>query len=237
MRWKLLRRRLSISAPRVMVRSHLPWPLRMAFGAVVLGFSAAIALWAFEFGREIAGLDRGAKEELARLRAEVSRLTGENEQAKSLSNTAESLVRTERAAQERLAQQVRQLEAEAQRLRQDLGFFERLLPTAQGDGLQVRGLMAEAGEAAGRLRYQMLVVQNGRNAPEFSGRYELFLSGQLDGKPWTLASAGDGKPLSLKQYARVEGTLEVPPAAVVRSVQARVMDSKGTVRATQTVKL
>lgn len=237
MRWKLLRRRLSISAPRVMVRSHLPWPLRMAFGAVVLGFSAAIALWAFEFGREIAGLDRGAKEELARLRAEVSRLTSENEQAKSLSNTADSLVRTERAAQERLAQQVRQLEAEAQRLRQDLGFFERLLPTAQGDGLQVRGLMAEAGEAAGRLRYQMLVVQNGRNAPEFSGRYELFLSGQLDGKPWTLASAGDGKPLSLKQYARVEGTLEVPPAAVVRSVQARVMDAKGTVRATQTVKL
>jgi hypothetical protein len=237
MRWKLLRRRLSISAPRVMVRSHLPWPLRMAFGAVVLGFSAAIAMWAFEFGREIAGLDRGAKEELARLRAEVSRLAGENEQARSLSNTAESLVRTERAAQERLAQQVRQLEAEAQRLRQDLGFFERLMPAAHGDGLQVRGLMAEPGEAAGRLRYQMLVVQNGRNAPEFSGRYELLLSGQLEGKPWTLASSGDGKPLSLKQYARVEGTLEFPSAAVVKSVQARVMDTKGAVRATQTVKL
>ena len=28
MRWKLLRRRLSISAPRMIVRSHLPWPLR-----------------------------------------------------------------------------------------------------------------------------------------------------------------------------------------------------------------
>jgi hypothetical protein len=28
MRWKLLRRRLSVSAPRVIVRSHLPWPLR-----------------------------------------------------------------------------------------------------------------------------------------------------------------------------------------------------------------
>ncbi|MBL8326688.1 MAG: hypothetical protein JNJ89_17180 [Rubrivivax sp.] len=237
MRWKLLRRRLSISAPRVMVRSHLPWPLRMAFGAVVLGFSAAIALWAFEFGREIAGLDHGAKQELARLRGEVSRLTSENEQAKSLSNTAESLVRTERAAQERLAQQVRQLEAESQRLRNDLGFFERLMPAAQGDGLQVRGLMAEPGEAAGRLRYQMLVMQRGRNAPEFSGRYELLLSGQLDGKPWTLASAGGAKPLSLKQYARVEGTVEYPAAAVIKAVQARVIDAKGTVLATHNVKL
>jgi hypothetical protein len=237
MRWKLLRRRLSISAPRVMVRSHLPWPLRWALAAVVLGFSAAIALWAFEFGREIAGLDRGAKEELARLRAEITRLSAENEQAKSLSNTAESLVRTERAAQERLAQQVRQLEAEGQRLRSDLSFFERLLPAAQGtEGLQVRGLMAEAGDP-GRIRYQMLVMQHGRNNPEFSGRYELLLSGQLEGKPWTLALPGGDKPLTLKQYARVEGQVEHPVGAVVKSVQARVLDAKGAVRASQTVKL
>jgi hypothetical protein len=236
MRWKLLRRRLSISAPRVMVRSHLPWPLRWALAAVVLGFSAAIALWAFEFGREIAGLDRGAKLELARLRSEIGRLTAENEQARSLSNTADSLVRTERAAQEKLAQQVRQLEAESQRLRQDLGFFERLLPAAQGEGLQVRGLMAEPGEP-GRLRYQMLVMQQGRNSAEFSGRYDLLLTGQLEGRPWTLALPGGARPITLKQYARVEGLVEHPPGAVIKSVQVRVIDANGTVRATQTVKL
>ena len=218
-----------------MVRSHLPWPLRWALAAVVLGFSAAIALWAFEFGREIAGLDRGAKEELARLRTEVGRLSSENEHAKSLSNTAESLLRTERAAQERLAQQVRQLEDERQRMRQDLGFFERLLP-AEGEGLQVRGLMAEPGDP-GKLRYQMLVMQNGRNTTEFSGRYELLLTGQLDGKPWTLALPGGAKPLALKQYARIEGLVEHPVGAVIKSVQVKVIDAKGAVRATQTVRL
>lgn len=236
MRWKLLRRRLSISAPRVMVRSHLPWPLRWALAAVVLGFSAAIALWAFEFGREIAGLDRGAKEELARLRSDVDRLGKENEQAKSLSNTAESLLRTERAAQERLAQQVRQLEDERQRLRQDLGFFERLLPAAEGEGLQVRGLMAEPADA-GRLRYQMLVMQHGRNAGEFSGRYDLLLTGQFEGRPWTLALPGGAKPLTLKQYARVEGLVEHPAGAVIKSVQVKVIDAKGATRATQSIKL
>jgi hypothetical protein len=235
MRWKLLRRRLSISAPRVMIRSHLPWPLRWAAAAVMLGFSAAIALWAFEFGREIAGLDRGAKEELSRLRAEVTRLSGENDQAKSLSNTAESLLRTERAAQDRLAQQVRQLEAERQRLRQDLGFFERLLP-AEGEGLQVRGLMAEPTDG-GQFRYQMLVMQHGRHVAEFSGRYDLLLTGQFDGKPWQLALPGGAKPLAFKQYTRVEGLVETPPGAIVKSVQARVIDAKGAVRATQTVKL
>jgi hypothetical protein len=218
-----------------MIRSHLPWPLRWAAAAVMLGFSAAIALWAFEFGREIAGLDTGARQELSRLRSDLSRLAAENEKALSLSNTAESLLRTERAAQDRLAQQVRQLEAERTRLRQDLGFFERLLP-AEGEGLQVRGLMAEAGDS-GQLRFQMLVMQHGRNVAEFNGRYDLLLTGQLEGKPWTLALPGGGKPLTLKQYARVEGLVELPPGVVIKSVQAKVIDAKGTVRATQTLKL
>ena len=218
-----------------MIRSHLPWPLRWAAAAVVLGFSAAIALWAFEFGREIAGLDQGAKQELAQLRAQIKRLTGDNEQARSLSNTAESLLRTERAAQERLAQQVRQLEADRQRLHEDLGFFERLMPV-EGEGLQVRGLMAEPG-AEGQLRFQMLVMQPGRNVPEFNGRYELLLSGQHEGRTWTLALPEGAKPLTLKQYARVEVLIEHPPGAVIKSVQVRVIDAKGVVRTTQTLKL
>ena len=62
MRWKLLRRRLSVSAPRMIVRSHLPWPLRWMAAALMLGLSAALGLWAFEFGKSIAGLDRDDKE-------------------------------------------------------------------------------------------------------------------------------------------------------------------------------
>ena len=38
MRFRLLRRRLTISAPRMAVRSALPWPFRWAVLAIVLGF-------------------------------------------------------------------------------------------------------------------------------------------------------------------------------------------------------
>mgnify|MGYP000735789456 CR=1 FL=1 len=55
MRLRLLFRRLTVSAPRMAVRSALPWPFRWAMLAIVLGFCAAIGLWAFEFGKEIAG--------------------------------------------------------------------------------------------------------------------------------------------------------------------------------------
>ena len=173
MRWKLLRRRLSISAPRMIVRSHLPWPLRWIVFALMLGFSAAIGLWAFEFGKDIAGLDRNAKAELAELRIEVAKLRSEREGAQSIANTAESLLRAEKAAQEKLAQQLRQVEAENLGLKGDLGFYQRLLPAA-GNDLSVRALQASA-QSPTQTRFQALLMQIGKNLPEFAGRYEVQL--------------------------------------------------------------
>jgi len=235
MRWKLLRRRLSVSAPRMIVRSHLPWPLRWAVLALMFGFSAALALWAFEFGKDIAGLDRNAKDELVRLRDDVARLRQDSAQARAIADTAGSLVKAERVAQERLAQQVRQLEAEKQALQADLGFFERLLPVA-GEGLQLRALQAEP-NAAGQLRYQLLVMQSGKIVGDFVGRFDVVLGGLQDGKPWTQSMPGGSKPLQFKQYLRVEGLIDHPADVVVKTVQARILDSQGAVRATQTVRL
>jgi hypothetical protein len=235
MRWKLLRRRLSISAPRVMVRSHLPWPVRWVALALVFGFSAALAMWAFEFGKEIAGLDRHSKEELVELRSEVERLRNEREKAQSIANTADSLLKTERATQDKLTQQLRQAEAEVIALKADLGFFERLLPAA-GEGVDIRGLQAESVQP-GQLRYQLLVMQSGKAPPEFKGRYEMQLAGTLEGKPWSFSPESGAQSLTLKQYARVEGMIEHPEAAVVKSIQVRVLDARGAVRASQLTKL
>jgi len=45
------------------------------------------------------------------------------------------------------------------------------------------------------------------------------------------------RPLQFRQYARIEGTIDHPREAVVKTVQVRVIDVHGGVRATQTVKL
>lgn len=236
MRLKLLRRRLSIGAPRMIVRSHLPWPLRWAVAALMLGFSAALALWAFEFGRNIAGLDRRSVDELQQLRVEVAQLRAEREKAISIANTAESLLKTEKTVQDKLAQQLKLAEAESMDLKADLGFFERLLPAGAAEGVMIRGLQAEA-KAPGQMRFQLLAMQAGKRASEFNGRYDVVLSGTLDGKPWVFPRAGGAQPLQVKQYARVEGVIDHPPQAVVKTVSVRVMDLNGTVRASLTVKL
>jgi hypothetical protein len=236
MRWKLMRRRWSISAPRMIVRRHLPWPLRWAVIALTLGFSAAIALWAFEFGRTIAGLDRGAQAELVRLRAEVDRLHEEREGAQSIANTADSLLKAERAAQRELAQQLKQAEAENQRLKGDLAFFERLLPASSADGLSIRAFRVDEA-SKGHLRYQALIMSIGRASGEFAGRYELTLSGSKEGRPWSAVAPGGARSLKLTQSLRLEGEIETPAGAVIKQVLLTVTDARGVVRASQSVKL
>lgn len=221
----------------MIVRSHLPWPLRWAVLALAFGFSAALALWAFEFGKDIAGLDRHSEAQVLSLRGEMDQLREERDKAQSIANTAESLLMAERTTQERLTSQLKALEAENLGLKGDLGFFERLLPAGAGEGVAVRGLQAEV-VAPGQLQYQLLVMQPGRSPGEFSGRFELQLSGRLDGKPWTLPAQAAGAPaLQFKQYQRVGGTLQFPALAVVEGVQVRVVDGRGALRASQDIRL
>lgn len=242
MRLRLLKRRLTISAPRMAVRSALPWPFRWAVVAIVMGFCAAIGLWAFEFGKDIAGLDRGSKEAMQQLqlqlesqRKELEQLRQERDEAQSVSNTASALVAAEKAAQEKLQEQVRQLELEAHSLRDDLSFFERLIPAGPADGLAIRGLQVDAKDPA-KAKWQVLVIQSGKNAPELSLRLELTVSGTQAGKSWTMALADGPIAFKIKQYGRLEGELALPAQTQVRSVTAKVLEGSA-VRATQTVKL
>jgi hypothetical protein len=238
MRWKLLRRRLSLSAPRVIVRSRLPWPLRWIVVGVALGFSAALALWAFEFGKDIAGLDRGAKQELARLRGELAQLRADHQRVQAIANSADTLLKAEHAAQERLAEQVRTLEQQKADLARDLAFFEHLLPARGGaQAVSVRGFQASVA-APGRLSYQLLVMRPGaaREGGEFRGRYEVTLSGLLDGRPWSLAPAR-AQGFAMKQFQRLEGAIDYPPSAVVRQASVKVSDAGGAVLTTETLRL
>jgi hypothetical protein len=242
MRFKLLRRRLTISAPRMAVRSALPWPFRWAMLAIVLGFCAAIGLWAFEFGKDIAWLEKGSKEELMHLRTELANVQSElakvksdRDQAQSIANTAGTLVTAEKASQERVLAQLKQLEMENRTMRADLGFFEKLIPAGGGEGMAIRGLQAEL-QNGNKLKWQVLVIQSGKNPAEFNGRLQVSFSGVLNGKPWLATLPGESSAIKVRQYGRMEGEFEVPAQVVVTGMSAKVMDG-AVVKATQSIKL
>ena len=235
MRLRLLRRRLTISAPRMAVRSALPWPFRWAMLAVVFGFCAAIGLWAFEFGKVIAGLDGGARDELVLLRSELEKVKLERDRAQSIANTAQTVLTAEKAAQSQMAAQNRQLEADVLSLRDDLGFFEKLIPMTGVEGITIRGLQGEVGEDR-RLKWRVLLIQPQKNVAEFRGNLDLVFAGMMNGKPWATSLPNGAQAVRFTQFGRFQGVVDLPPQALVKSISVKVFDGS-VVKATQTVNL
>jgi hypothetical protein len=131
--------------------------------------------------------------------------------------------------------QVKQTEAENRRLRDDLGFFEKLIPSTGTGSVAIRGLQAEL-QGGSAVRWQVLVIQANRNALEFSGTLDITFVGLQNGKPWSSALPGGPQAITLKQYGRLEGVFELPPQVVLKSVSAKVL--QGNVpKSTQTIKL
>jgi hypothetical protein len=211
--------------------------------ALVFGFCAAIGLWAFEFGKDIAGIDADSAEQVVKLRSELSTLQQrlaslqeERDKAVAISDTSVTQLTTERVAQERLAAVNKTLESENQSLRADLGFFEKLIPAVAGSGLAIRGLQAEVLANGRQVKWQVLVIQPIKDAPEFNGRLELVFTGLHAGKPWTASLAEGPQTLKLRQYARNEGVLDLPPQTQLKGLSARVLDGAVT-KASASIKL
>ena len=113
-----LRSRFGIAAPRVSVRTHIPWYWRALATISVLSISIALAGWIYDAGRKIAGFDvRETAQEMAILRDRVAELEQENIQIRALANAGESTAQIERTAQQQLAIQVKALEQEIESLK------------------------------------------------------------------------------------------------------------------------
>ncbi|AIY43673.1 membrane protein [Collimonas arenae] len=244
MKYKLWVRRMSISAPKMTVKSHFPWPLKALFLIVVLGFGGAIAMWVYDMGRNFTGHGPAvSRQQLADLNDKVAGLTAERDRFSSTVNAAESRLNIEKAAQEQLGQQIKVLETENAKLKEDLAFFEGLLPNATGNqGITIQRLTAEM-QTPTQLRYRMLIMQGGK-APNFVGDVQILVSATVAGKstvltfPGASASVADkaAYKLDFKYYQRVEAELTLPEGAVVKAIQAKVME-KGQMRAQQTSNL
>ena len=244
MKYKLWVRRMSISAPKMTVKSHYPWPLKALFLVLVLGFGGAIALWIYDLGRDFTGHSPVvSKQQLADLNEKVGALTAERDRFSSTVNAAESRLNIEKAAQEQLGQQIKVLETENAKLKEDLAFFEGLLPNATGSqGITIQRLTAELLTPT-QLRYRMLIMQGGKGA-NFVGNVQLLVTATVAGKstvlifPGASATAAEktASQLDFKYYQRVEAELTLPEGAVVKAIQAKVME-KGQMRAQQTSNL
>jgi hypothetical protein len=247
--WQL-RHRFGIAAPRVEIHSQLPWYWRWTGIAVMLAISAVSAAWIYDAGRRFAGFDQSeVEEQLVRARVERDAARAELERLRAIANAADSRVSIERTAQQKLAQQIRTLEQENARVREELATFESMLSSdARKSGqaaLTVYRFKVQPDVLPGEYRYHLLLVTpSARREREFNGRLELVVSLQDGGRNVMMsfpepADAGAAAfRLAFKYFRRVEGTFRVSPKARVESVQVRVYENGSSEpRATQSAAL
>jgi hypothetical protein len=245
--WKL-RQRFGIAAPRVAVTSHIPWYWRWIGVAVLLGISAASAAWIYDAGRQFAGFDRSeVLSELQAVKASLGEAHAELDRLRAVANAADSRLSIERTAQQNLAQQIRALEKDNARLREELATFESMLSseTRTASTVTVYRFKVEPDVLPGEYRYRLLLLTpTSRQQREFHGRLELVVN-LTEGERSAImsfpepADAGAGAfKLGFKYFHRVEGIFRVSPKAKVESVQVRVYEGSATQpRATHSVTL
>lgn len=230
MRWKLFMRKMSVTAPRVTVRSQMPWPLRALLAFVVLVIAAAAGVAIYEYGRQFAGPDRRElMAEIDRLQSELREVKADRDRFSALVAAYESQLKVERAAQEQLVKQVTGLETESNRLKEDLAFFESLLPAGTGNkGVVIRSFRLQPEGEPNQMRYRLLVQQPGKPDRDFTGAVQLQVSFTQNGRPFTMTVPDPAVPrdqieLSFRHYQRVEGTFTLPEGAVAKSVLVRIV--------------
>ena len=126
---KSLKRRFGVNAPRVAVRAHMPWYMRWValagVGVVVLGAS-----WAtYHFGSEFAGFRKSEIEgEMKRLNELTTKQSAELVELRQKLAASESQRQIETVTYGDLTKQAKNLSVENATLKDDLAFFQSLLP-------------------------------------------------------------------------------------------------------------
>jgi hypothetical protein len=247
-RWRKLRQHLGIAAPRVAVHTQIPWYWRWVGIAILLGISAAAAAWIYDAGRRFAGFDHGeVQQELFRVRGELDDARAELARLRSIANAADNRVAIERTAQQKLAQQIRTLEQENAKVREELATLETMFSSdaRSANALSIHRFKVEPDVLPGEYRYHLLLVgPQARRERDFTGRLELVVSLQEAGQnammrfPEQKDAGAAAFRLAFKYFRRVEGTFRVSPKAKVESVQVRVYESGSSEpRATHAVAL
>jgi hypothetical protein len=234
------RRQERLSLPKMTIRPQWPWQVRLALGLVAVVACLVAVWWAYGLGRGGSG-----RQQAAQLEQQLLQLTQEREKLQTDANAAESKLNIEHAAQQQLMKQVKTLEAENNRLKEDLAFFESLMPADAGShgGIAIRRMTLDS-VAGNQVRYRLLVMQGGKRDVEFNGNLQLTLTGLQAGKSVTLQfpdakaqnASVDQYKINFKHYQRLEGVLLLPDGMQVKSLQARVLE-RGQIRAQQSANL
>ncbi len=238
-----LRGRFGISAPQLSIRTHVPWHLRAASIAGAVLAVLALAAWAYDTGRRMAGFDQTEAGETAKeLRSTNAALEAEVSRLRSLLSGSESNIQIELATQRLLTEKNAALIEENAKLKEELAVFERLakFEGKGGDEVSIDRLNVRA-EAAGRYRYSFLIaLQGSRRGKESKLQLQLIVTPKSPATVTKLVFPKTGVAdigqyeIVLRNFRRIEGKFEIPPDYPIDSVEIKIIEA-GQIKASRSV--
>jgi hypothetical protein len=246
--WRRVRQRFGISAPRMAVRTHVPWWGRGAIVVSLLAIIAGMWWWGFDFGQILGGFNRKEVEtRLASLETDAARHRNEAVELRARNATLESELAMTRGKQDALTRQTTDLTGENAQLKEELAFLQKLvLDSNKTVGLQIQRLDVEP-DGDNMWRYSVLIVRGGSPQNEFVGNVVIraTLAASSAESAARVIQIPDDDPeaspalrLKFKYYQRVEGRFRVPQGSRLSAVAVRAYESGQTApRATRNLSL
>ena len=230
-----IKSKFGINAPRLLVRTHIPWPLRMVAIGVLVAAGLLLGQWVFETGLRLAGYEKGrAQEQLTDLRTKVGQLERENIELKSEKFRIQQDIEIEQTTNKDLAKSLQSIQEEMVTLREDNAFFRNLLSPDQDPGpISIYHFKLEHNPLlSGEYRYRLLLLKTGKREQDFVGSVQFLINGEQAGKKVVSiqpAAENAGQPQAIsvkfKYYQRLEGTIRLPTGLIPKSVQVRVFEA------------
>lgn len=241
---KLLLRRVSSATPLNISYKSPVW-LRLLLMFIGLAFAVAAGVWLYEQGASFAGFNKqSVYQELEQLRIDNKKISEDHDRLVRLNISAESALMIEKATAKQILANNQHLEAENNKLKEDLRFFEALLPASGSDSaINIRNLQGRLDEENKQLSVRLLVMQNGKQVNSFTGQLQFIVTGNHAGQAFTINYPIENRTnnpetqLNFTRYQRVELNIPINLSNLplknihIDSLQVRVKGIEGTIKA------
>ncbi|WP_240141362.1 DUF6776 family protein [Nitrosomonas sp. HPC101] len=234
MREKLLHNKKNISAPRVVVRPHVPWYRRLLIATIGLLLVAVLAYGMYVIGQETAQPAESVAADPVFEQILESNNCLEKYDSALCAQLAELVrqLQISNATRVDLVKQVKSLDEENERLREDLNLFQQMisgneeLPDVE---LIIHRFALEQGQLPGEYLYTLLLAQGSQRSQEFNGKLEFVVGLLQDGEEKFISlvdeNASKEFPINFRFYHRLEKSFQIPADTVVKNLQVLIYEN------------
>ena len=229
-----IRSSFGLGSSRVSIRPQLAWYWRWLINLLALALVAGVVWWLMQNSYRITGFNaEEARQRIASLDEENHRVKAELDTARTAVTERDRQLQIEKASQTALARSVAQLQDENARLKEDLGFLQRLMSSgATPEGIGVSDLKVERDGTSSVYRYRMLLTQGGQRKQDFRGRVQIVARAAQGSGTTTLTFPDPSLPettdtFEFRFYHKVEGRFRIPEGAALNGVDVRVLAVPG----------